>query len=185
MQTDIYKIAMRNGLFMGMLFSINFLFSASRNVTLMILTYLIMAMIIWGTYRMTSHFRDRESGGFISYWKAVYFILLVFFFSSIISALFKIGYTSFINKEYLPQLFEEGVRQLEKNRALFERFNMPMDEEYIDQLERQFRPVSYAFQTIWTNLLAGTLLGLILAGIVKRQRGLFDEEQPTNSTSEN
>ena len=63
MQTAIYKLTMRNGLFMGLLFSVNFLFSSSRNVTLMLLTYVVMAFIIWGTYRMTRQFRDKEQGG--------------------------------------------------------------------------------------------------------------------------
>ncbi|MCE1154809.1 MAG: DUF4199 domain-containing protein [Bacteroidales bacterium] len=178
MQSEIYKITMRNGLFMGVLFSVNFLFSASRSLPLMLLTYVIIAFIIAATYRMATRFRDRELGGFISYWKAVYFVLLTFFFGGIVSALFKIGYTSFINTGYLPQLFEEGVRQIEQNRALFESLKMPMDENYYEQLERQFRPAPYAFQTIWTNLLAGGVLGLIVGGIVRRRRGLFDSDVP-------
>lgn len=184
MQTDIYKITMRNGLFMGILFSVNFMFTASRNMTLMLLSYVIIALIIWGTYRMASIYRDRESSGFISYWRAVYYIILVFFFSSIISAIFKIGYTTFINKEYLTQLFEEGMRQIESNRALFESLKLPIDEQYIDQLEQQYRPVPYAIQTIWVNILGGTLLGLILGGIVRRKKGLFDDNQPSQPQSE-
>ena len=184
MQTAIYKITMRNGLFMGLLFSVNFLFSSSRNVTLMLLTYVVMAFIIWGTYRMTRQFRDKEQGGYISYWRAVYYVILLFFFSSIISALVKIGYTSYINTEYLPQLFEEGIRQIENNRALFESLNIPIGEEYIDQLEQQYRPVPYAFQTIWVNILSGTILGLITGGIVRHKKGLFDDDLPASTHSE-
>lgn len=184
MQTAIYKITMRNGLFMGLLFSVNFLFSSSRNVTLMLLTYVVMAFIIWGTYRMTRQFRDKEQGGYISYWRAVYYVILLFFFSSIISALIKIGYTSYINTEYLPQLFEEGIRQIENNRALFESLNIPIGEEYIDQLEQQYRPVPYAFQTIWVNILSGTILGLIVGGIVRHKKGLFDDDLPASTHSE-
>lgn len=186
MQTDIYKITMRNGLFMGLLFSVNFMFSASRNVTLMLLSYVLIALMIWGTYRMATQFREKESGGYISYWRAVYFVILIFFFSSIISAIFKIGYTTFIDKEYLSRLFEEGMRQIESNRALFESLNIPIDEDYVEQLEQQYRPVPFAFQTIWVNILGGTILGLILGGIIRRKKGLFDEDddQATQTNSE-
>jgi hypothetical protein len=179
MQTDIFKISMRNGLFMGILFSVNFIFSASRNMVLMLLTYLVVAIIIGYTYKSAISFRDNILGGYISYWKTVYFTILSFFFAGILSALFKIIYTTNINPEYLTLLFEEGVRQAEQNRAILERLNITMDEAYFNQLERQFRPVSYAFQTIWVNLMSGAFLGLIIGGIVRRKPGLFDDKQPT------
>lgn len=176
MYTTIYKISMRNGLFMGVLFSLNFLVSTFRNPVLMLLTYVLIAIIIGASYKLTVAFRDRENGGFITYWKAVYFVVLIFLFAGLISAVFKLIYTMFINPEYLSVLFEEGIRQLEQNRALFESLNMPMDEEYYDTLERQFKPAPYAFQTIWANLLGGGLLGLIIGAIVRRQKGIFDQD---------
>lgn len=183
MQTDIYKVTMRNGLFMGVLFSTNFMFSASKNLVLMLLTYAIIALIIWLSYKTTINFRDKVLGGFISYWKAVYFVILTFFFAGIISGLFKIIYTTYINPEYLPQLFEEGIKQLEQNRALFESLNMPMDENYYEQLEQQFRPAPYSFQTIWANMLAGLALGLIIGAVVRKKRGLFDDESTPDTSS--
>ncbi len=181
MQSDIYKITMRNGLFMGLLFSVNFLFSASRITALMLLTYVVIAIIIWAIYKMAIRFRDEHNEGYIGYWKVVSFVMLTFFFGGIISGLFKIIYTSYINPEFLPQLFEEGVRQMEQNRALLESLNMNMDQEYYEDLERQFRPAPYSFQTLWVNLLSGAILGLIIGGIVGKKRGLFDEE-PGNSS---
>lgn len=183
MQADILKITMRNGLYMGLLFSVNFLFSASRTTVLMLLTYLVIAIIIWAAYKMAIHYRDHHNSGFISYWKVVYFVMLTFFFAGIISGLFKIIYTSFINPDFLPQLFEESVKQIEQNRALFERLKMPMDETYYEELERQFRPAQYSFQTIWINLLSGAILGLIMGGIVRKSRGLFDDETKPESDS--
>lgn len=184
MHTDIYKTTMRNGLYMGVLFSVNFLLSSSRNLVLILLSYLVIAMIIGTTYRLAIQFRDRDSGGFISFGKVLSFVLLTFFFGGIISALFKILYTSFINTEFLPQLYEEGLRQLENNRALLERF-ITMDEAYYDQVERQFRPANYAFQAIWANLLSGLILGLLLGGIIRKKRGLFDEDNQQLPGAEN
>ena len=113
------------------------------------------------------------------------YLLLGFFFAGILSALFKIIYTTYINTEYLSTLFEEGARQIEQNRAIFERLNITMDEAYYDQLERQYRPVSYAFQTIWMNILSGAILGLILGGIVRRKPGLFDDNPPQADSTTN
>lgn len=181
MQSDIFKITMRNGLYMGLLFSVNFLFSASRITALMLLTYVVIAFIIWASYKLSIQFRDQHNDGYINYWKVVSFVVLTFFFGGIISGLFKMIYTSYINPEFLPQLFEEGVRQMEQNRSLLESLNLNMDEEYYEELERQFRPAPYSFQTLWVNILSGTVLGLIIAGIVQKKRGLFDEE-PGNSS---
>ena len=77
-------------------------------------------------------------------------------------------------------LFEESMRQIEQNRSLFESLNLPLDDNYYEQLERQMRPVNYSLQTIWMNVFSGAILGLILGGIVKKNKGIFDEETPTD-----
>lgn len=167
---------MFNGLIMGILFSANFLFSATSSVFTQLLSYVVMSAIIVLMYRMARKFRDQEMGGFIKYWQVFNFVVLTFLFAAIISAVFKMIYTQFIDRDFLSRIFEESMRQMEQNRSLFERFNVNMDDSYYEQLERQLRPASYAMQTIWVNILAGSILGLIIGGIVMRKRSIFDEE---------
>ncbi|MDO9633969.1 MAG: DUF4199 domain-containing protein [Paludibacter sp.] len=184
MQANIFKSTMFNGLIMGILFSINFIFSASKNVSLLLLTYLLIAVMIVVMYKMAKKYRDLECGGYIKYWKVFNFVLLTFFFAGIVSTIFKIIYTKYINPEYLTYLFEESMRQIEQNRSIFERFNLPLDDNYYEQLEKQMQPTRYAIQTIWMNVFGGAILGLILGFFIKKDKGIFDEEIPAN-TSEN
>jgi hypothetical protein len=175
MENNIFKTTMTNGLILGLIFSVNFLFTASRNVVLMLMTYLLMALIVVLLYRMTKKYRDVTSGGYIKYWKVFNFVVLTFFFSSIISSIFKIIYTQFIDTAYLSSLLEESLKMTESYRSVFERFNMPMDENYYEQLEKQFKPANYAIQGIWINVLTGAIIGLIFGGIFKKEKGLFDD----------
>ena len=173
---------MFNGLIMGALFSVNFLFTTSKNLIFLLLSYLIITLIIVLMFRMTKRYRDVECGGYIRYWRAFNYVVLTFFFAGIISTVFKILYTTFINPEYLTVLLEQSMQQIEQNRGIFERLNLPLDDNYYAELERQMRPVNYSIQTIWINVLSGTLLGLILAAIVKKQKGIFDEKTPAEGT---
>ncbi|MDD2284799.1 MAG: DUF4199 domain-containing protein [Paludibacter sp.] len=178
MQDNIFRSTMFNGLFMGILFAVNFLFSSSKNFTLLMLSYLIIALIIVVMYRMTKRYRDFECEGYIKYWRVFSYVVLTFFFAGIISSIFKIIYTKYINPEYLSSLFEESMRQIEQNRVLFERLNLPLDDNYFTELERQMRPVNYSIQTIWMNVLLGAILGLILGGFIKKQKSIFEEDTP-------
>ena len=178
MQANIFKSTMFNGLIMGALFSLNFFFTASKSVSLLLLSYLLIAIMIVLMHRMAKRYRDVEYGGYIKYWTVFNFVILTFFFASIISSIFKMIYTKFINPEYLTKLFEESMIQIEKNRSLFESLNLPLDDKYYEELERQMKPANYALQTIWMNIFAGGILGFIIAGIVKKKKGLFDEETP-------
>lgn len=183
MQNNIFRSAMFNGLFMGILFFINFIFSTSKTPMFLLLSYLTMAFIIFVMYKMTKRYRDIECGGEIKYRTVFSHVALTFFFGGIISAIFKIIYTKYINPEYLPALFEETMRQIEQNRGIFDALNLPLDEKYYEELQKQMRPVNYAVQTIWLNIFSGIILGLILGIFLKKSKNIFEEE--TSSEEEN
>lgn len=178
MQENIFKSTMFNGLILGVLFSVNFLFTSSKTIPFVLLSYVIIAFIIVLMYRMAKRYRDTECGGYIGYWRVFNYIVLTFLFAGIISTAFKIIYTKYINPDFLPALFEESMRQVEQNRGIFESLNLPLDDKYYEELERQMKPVNYSIQTIWINVFLGAILGLVLAGFVKKQKGIFEEETP-------
>jgi hypothetical protein len=175
MEQNIFKIAMSRGLVLGLLFTANFLLTAAGNPILVILTWVMMILILVATYKYTRSYRDQYHGGFIGYWSVVGFITLSFMFGGVVAAVFKLAYTQIIDTDYLNLLFEEAMIQVETNRALLERF-MPIDENYINQVEKQFSPAPFALQSIWMNLIWGVLTGLVMGIFIKKKRGLFDEE---------
>lgn len=178
MQDNIFKSTMFNGLIMGILFSVNFLFTSSKTLPLVLLSYVVIALIIILMYRMAKRYRDAECGGNIKYWRVFNYVVLTFLFAGIISTAFKIIYTKYINPDFLPGLFEESMRQIEQNRGIFESLNLPLDDKYYDELERQMKPINYSIQTIWINVFLGAILGFIIAGLVKKQKSIFEEETP-------
>ena len=72
--SNIFKITMHKGLIVGLIFTANFLMSASQNVILMLLTYPVIIGILYLTYRFTKTFRDEEHAGFISFSRIVGFV---------------------------------------------------------------------------------------------------------------
>ena len=114
MQGNIFTSAMRGGLALGVLFSVNFLLSVPQNTITGLLTYAVMAVIVAATYRLAARFRDQECGGYIGYGKAFAFILASFFYAALISSLVKFIYFQFINPDYLGNLYNQSMLTLEK-----------------------------------------------------------------------
>lgn len=179
---NIFKITMHKGLFLGLLFTANFLFSASRNIILLLLTYVVLAAILVVMFRMTKFYRDRECGGFIKFGKVFSFIVLSFFFASIIAGIFKLIYVQSINPGYLETMLEQALIQMEKNQAIFERLGIVLDESYYNQLEKQFRPANFVMQSIWINVFWGVFLAIVYGLILKKKPGIFDETPQEAST---
>ena len=168
MQPSITKSAMFNGLIMGVIFSINFLFSVSKITSLVVLTNVIAILIIIGIYRMAMQFRDTECNGIITYSKAFSLILLTFFFAAIISSVVKFVYFQFINPDYLDQMFQETMKVLNKMK-------FPVNDEMINQTKSMLKPVNYTFVYIWTNVFFGLIVGLIMAAFIKKEKSILEE----------
>ncbi len=152
---------------MGVLFSVNFLCSVSSNVFVRLLTYLIIAAIVVATYRLALWYRDEEQGGYISYGKAFSFIVLSFFFASLVSALVKFVYLQYINTDYLDNLFTQSM-------AVLEKLNMPTGQTE-ESLRSLLKPSTFVFQYIWANVLIGCFVGMVTAVFAKRTKNIFDE----------
>jgi len=168
MQPSISKSAMFNGLIMGVIFSINFLLSVSRITTLVLLTNVIAVLIVVGTYRLSVRFRDTECEGFISYWKSFSLILLTFFYAALISSVVKYIYFQFINPDYLEQMFQESMKLLNSMK-------FPISDALIDQTKSMLKPASYTLVYVWSNVLMGAIVGLIMAAFIKKDKNIFEE----------
>jgi hypothetical protein len=161
MQPNIIKSTMLNGLIMGGLFSLNFLFSVSKITFLGILSYFLITIILMGIYKMVIRFRDEECKGEITYWKSFSFILLTFFFAAIISSVVKYIYFQYINPAYLAEMFEESMKMMEK-------LNFPMNDASVTQMESILKPASFTLQYIWVNVFMGSLVAVVMSGFVRK-----------------
>jgi hypothetical protein len=168
MQPNIMKSAMHNGLILGVIFSINFLLSVSKITALMLLTYAVAAIILVMLYRISVRFRDTECEGVISYGKAFLHIILIFFYAALISTVVKFIYLRFIDPGYLETTFKDTMKALELMK-------FPMKSIEIEQTESMFKPLNFSLLYIWSNVLIGTFVALIMAAFIKKEKSIFEE----------
>lgn len=167
MQNSTTKSSMVNGLILGVLFTLNFFIMVPKNSLLGLVSLSITGIIVYMMYRMAIKFRDNECEGTISYGKSLWYIILTFFFGALIVAVVKFFYVQFINKEFLDYLLQEQFKVIDG-------LKIPMDEEMYTQLERMMSPIGYVAQTIWSNLIYGIIIGLILSFFVKKEKSIFE-----------
>jgi len=169
MQPNIMKSAMHNGLILGVIFSINFLFSVSKITALMLFTYAVAVIILIMLYKIAIRFRDIECQGVISYGKAFLYILLIFFYAALISTAVKFIYFRFIDQSYLETTFQETMKMLEAMK-------FPINSVEIERTENMFKPLNFSLLYIWSNMLIGTFVGLIMAAFIKKEKSIFNQQ---------
>lgn len=158
---------MQNGLILGGVFSLNFLLSTSKSSPLIFITYFIAALIVSMLYRFSIKFRDDECEGVITYGRAFSYIILLFFYAALISTVVKYFFFRFINPGYLETMFQDTMKMMETLK-----FQMTSAE--IDQTESMFKPLSFSLLYIWSNIIMGTLVGLVMAAFVKKNKSIFE-----------
>ena len=160
---------MRNGLILGLVFSVNFLFSISSNLLLGLLSYAVIAIIIYLSHRFTVNYRDVECDGAISYRHSLAYVVLLFLYAALISAIVKYLFFQYLNPGFLPDLMNKSIEVMEQI--------MPsVPEETYDNMETMMSPINYSLMVTWMNVVMGLFLGLIIAGIVKKEKNMFDNK---------
>jgi hypothetical protein len=166
MGTDMNRHAMNFGAIMGVLFSLNFLVVTIKSVAF--LQYFLIVAIIYCAYRFVVDCREKILGGAISYRSALWYVIQLFMYGSMISALVRYLFYAYIKPDYLQILLNEAMQTLQ-NSSMASLVNGDVYQQALEMMT----PLNMALQTFWTNLILGLLLGLILAGIVKRNENPF------------
>lgn len=157
---------MQNGLIMGVIFSINFLLSTSKILPLVFITYIIAVIIVFLIYRYTIRFRDIECNGEISYGRAFSYILLLFFYAALISTAVKYIFFRFINPHFLETMFQDTMKMMQVMK-------LSMNNAEIDQTQTMFTPLNFSMLHIWSNVIMGVIVGLIMAAFIKKKQKHF------------
>ena len=167
MQPTMMKSAMQNGLIMGVIFSINFLLSISGNPALRILSNITPIIILNILYMMSVKYRTNECNNSITYGKALLYIVLIFFYAALISTIVKFVYCNYINTEYLSNIYQEVMKTMEA-------LKFPLVKNEADQIETMLKPINFLLAYIWSNVFLGTLVGLIMAAFIKKEKSIFE-----------
>lgn len=157
------KSAMQNGLIMGIIFSLNFISIALNN---QYIAATLITIILFGTFKLTVRFRDNENNGQITYKKAYHYIVMLFFYASIISCVVKFVYTQFIDTTFLDKLLQIQLSN-------FKTMNIQLTDSYITFFGKIFKPAAFSLESIIENVFRGMIVGLIMAGFIKKEEKIL------------
>lgn len=171
MQSNDIKPAMQYGLITGVLFSLNFLLSVAGNPYAGALSNVISILIPIVVYQLTVRFRTTECDGILSYYGAFRFILRLFIYGSLISAMTKYIYLKFINPECSDMLYEHSMQ-------LFTQImKTPVGKEEQEALKEMYSPVNYTLVLSIGDYIAGVIVALIMAFFIKRDTNTGNKNQ--------
>ncbi len=155
--------AMRWGLVLGACLTVNFFMSVSGNAVLSLLTWVLDIGILYLVYRIVCNYRDKECGGQMRYFQVFSYILLLFFFASLVASAVKYVYLQFLAPDYLTSLYNQVM-------LLLEEMNVNLPAGFSDQFRVLMQPIQYAMQSITTECLLGGFIGIIYGFIVRRTK---------------
>ena len=161
MGANINRHAMNFGAIMGLVFSLNFLVTTIKSLAF--LQYLFIVVIIYCAYRFVVHCRENVMGGAISYGSALWYNMQLFMYGAMISAMVRYIFYMYIKPDFLQNQLNETMQALQST---------PMADvitgDVYQQTVEMMTPLNMALQSIWLNLILGLLLGLVMAGVVKK-----------------
>lgn len=163
MQSNLINSAMRGGLTLGALFSINFLLSISQSALPGMLSYAVVGLILYQTHRLVARYRDNELDGVIGFGHGLIYVGLLFVFASVVSAFVKYFYLQYFGGSYLENTYNQAMQ-------LLEGILPEVPEEMYQSMETLTTPRGYTLMAAWSNMLAALPVAPIMAAIARRSK---------------
>jgi hypothetical protein len=162
---------MKYGLYTGMgmiIYSIIFyILGIMPDGAWQLLSYLIL---IAGIFFGMKYHRDQESGGFMSYGRAFGVGALVSVFCAVIASIYNFIFFAIIDPSYMEKIFQMQEEKL---------IRQGQSEEQIEMAMKMMRDWSSPAMTAVFGFvgftIAGIILALIIAAIVKKNKPMFDQ----------
>lgn len=158
--------AMNFGAIMGVVFSINFLITTIKSLAL--LQYGFVVIIIYLAYRFAVHCRENVMEGVMSYGSVLWYVMQLFMYGSMISALVRYLFYMYIKPDFLQNQLNETMQALQ-GTPIAEIITSDVYQQTVEMMT----PLNMSLQSIWVNLILGLSLGLVIAGIVKKNENPF------------
>lgn len=166
---NMNRHVMNFGAIMGLVFSVNFLVTTVKSLAF--LQYGFIVVIIYLVYRFSVHCRENVMDGVMSYGSALWYVMQLFMYGSMISALVRYLFYMYIKPEFLEKQLNETVQALQ-GTSMAEVITGEVYQQTIELMT----PLNMALQSIWVNLILGLLLGLVMAGVVKKAENPFSDD---------
>ena len=121
--------------------------------------------------RRLKRFRDDGLDGTMSFLRGWAYVILMFFYGGLLFALAQYAYLTYMDKGYILTTITDVLSAPESVAVMKQ---MGMDEQVNESLHLlgTMRPIDFALDMLTTLIMAGAVLGLPIAAIVKRTRPL-------------
>ena len=113
-------------------------------------------------------FRDKGRDGIISLARGWAYSVYVFFYAAVLMAVAQYVYFAYIDQGYLLQSFTK-VLSTPEAKQMMEQYDMKQAMEESLEMMGQLRPIDYALNMLTVNIMAGFVLGLPIAALMKRK----------------
>ena len=113
-------------------------------------------------------FRDQGRDGIISLSRGWAYSVYVFFYAAILMAVAQYVYFAYIDQGYLLQSFTTALSTPEA-KQMMEQYHMKQTMEESMEMMGQLRPIDYALNVLTVNIMAGIVLGLPIAALMRRK----------------
>lgn len=171
-----WSIPVKWGLIIGIvscvLATVNFMFVLNSYMAFLAVSFLIyIATVIF--YGVAGAQQRKAMGGYITFKDAFQAIFIVILISSIITTIYGIVYTKFIDPSVIDRIKEGTLGFMEKTNVPVEKIDEAaedFDKRTVDSLKPGNILFSFA-----KSLVVSSLLGFICALIVKKQKPVFAE----------
>ena len=146
-------------------------------------TFVAMAIYIWLVVRFTKSYAklvlaERENMPFFSYGNGFSYVVSISMLAGVIAALggymfrhYVVGFENYISANV--KMIQDVISHTEVSASMVGTY-----EQMFKTLESQSEPsiISAIFSGVWTYLISGSIVGLIVAAITKREPKIFDKQ---------
>ncbi|MBR1933305.1 MAG: DUF4199 domain-containing protein [Prevotella sp.] len=112
-------------------------------------------------------FRDVAREGAISFRRGWGYVVLVFFYAGVLFAMAQYAYFAYMDQGYLLHSLQSMMESPEAREMMTQSGMQDAMKDSLSQLQAM-RPIDLALNILTTNIMAGILLGLPIAAVVKQ-----------------
>ncbi len=132
-------------------------------------------VIIVLIYKGIKDFRDQLSEGFISYGKALSVGMMLVFFYSLLYGLLTFISSSLLFPEIVEVHKTEVMTGMEKLRTMLSEEQFESMYDKMEKALEEFTLSNIIIGDFWNKIIGGLIISLIVAGILKKSKPLFEE----------
>lgn len=167
---QLKAFARQDGCLLSLLWAVSFacyIIGLSNQLASIAGMFLALSTPFFVGYRLRL-FRDFAREGVISFMRSWAYVVLVFFYGSVLFALVVYGYFAYVDQGYVLHVMEQTMERPEM-AAVIAQYKL---DDVLEQMMSDMalvRPIDIAINLLTSNVLIGMLTGVLIGGVLSRK----------------